>query len=444
MESTIKSINPATGEVEGEVDATPLDRIQKIVGQAHSAQKRWGKMDVEERVALIEKATKNAAPHAQELAALLSREMGKDLRRSSGEVYGVINNTPYIASEAKQAIHPVKKGTSTIHYTPLGVVGVISPWNYPLAMFNNLMIPALVAGNTVVLKPSEETPLIAERYVSLLNEILPEHVLQIIHGRKKEGQALVESDLQMIAFTGSQAAGRDIMKRAASDIKRLVMELGGNDPMIVLADADVNHAAQQAVAASLENSGQMCTSVERIYVHESIKEAFDHQVTQIAAQYQVGTWEDPETQVFPIINERQRSNIIAHIQDAVDKGAKLLLGGVEHPDHFVKPTVFTDVPKDARMQAEETFGPVVSITAFKTVEEAIEKANDSIYGLGASVYGKAGVEEVAQQLEAGMVGVNRPAGASPWVGAKQSGLGYHGSVDGHRQFTQIKVVNYAS
>jgi len=438
---TIKSFNPANGALEGEVIITPINQIEEIVNNAHNAQKQWKKLSVDKRIDYLEKATRKASPHAQELAELLSRETGKDYRRSSGEVNGVINGTSYIASEVKQAIQPQKTGSSTLHYMPLGVVGVISPWNYPLAMFNNLMIPALIAGNTVLLKPSEETPLVAQRYIKLLNEVLPENVLQIIHGRKEVGQALVESDVQMIAFTGSQAAGKDIMKRAASGVKRLVMELGGNDPMIVLPDANVSHAAQYAVGASLENSGQMCTAAERIYVHESIKEEFENQVTNIASQYQIGTWDDPNTNVFPIINEKQRTNIISHIQDAIDKGAKVLLGGTEHPEHFVKPTVLTNVPESAIMESEETFGPVISISSFNSVEEVVERANNSRYGLGASVYGNANVNEIAQQLEAGMVGVNKPAGASPWVGAKQSGFGFHGSIDGHRQFTQVKVIN---
>jgi acyl-CoA reductase-like NAD-dependent aldehyde dehydrogenase len=438
---TIQSYNPATGQLEGEVPVTPIAQIKTIVSNAHSAQKQWKNLSVDERIAYLEKATNHAAPHTEALAELLSKEMGKDLRRSSGEVNGVISSTSYTALEVKKAIQPVKNAGSTMYYAPLGVVGVISPWNYPLAMFNNLMIPALVAGNTVVLKPSEETPLIAQRYIELLNDILPKNVLQIIHGRKEVGQALVESNIQMIAFTGSQAAGKDIMRRAASGVKRLVMELGGNDPMIVLPDADINNAARYAVAASLENSGQMCTAAERIYVHESIKEEFENQVTSVASQYQIGTWEDPNTNVFPIINEKQRTNIITHIQDAIEKGAKVLLGGLEHPKHFVKPTVLTDVPETAIMESEETFGPVVSISGFNEIDEVIARANNSVYGLGASVYGKSNVEAVALQLEAGMVGINKPAGASPWVGAKQSGFGFHGSIDGHRQFTQLKVVN---
>ena len=437
---TIKSYNPATGVLEGAVDITPVEQLPEIVKAAHAAQKSWRSITVDERISYLDKAARKAQPYAQELSELLSREMGKDLRRSSSEVNGVISGTAYIASEVKQAIQARNNGGGTIHYMPLGVVAVISPWNYPLAMFNNLMIPALVAGNTVVLKPSEETPLVAERYITLLNEVLPEGVLQIVHGRKEVGQALVESDVQMIAFTGSQAAGKDIMKRAAAGVKRLVMELGGNDPMIVLPDADINQAASYAVAASLENSGQMCTAAERIYVHESITPEFEAQVARIAAQYEVGAWDNPNTQVFPIINEQQRGKIIAHIQDAINKGARVLLGGTEHPERYVAPTVLTDVSPDALMEKEETFGPVVSISGFQTVEEAIEKANDSDYGLGASVFGQQEVEEVAAQLEAGMIGVNKMAGASPWVGAKQSGFGYHGSADGHRQFTQVKVI----
>ena len=437
---TIKSYNPANGELVGEVTITSVEDVPKVVIDARNAQVDWQKKSVSERIHLLTKATENAAPFAKELAELLSREMGKDLRRSTGEVNGVIHGTSYMTGEIQKAIQPQKSGGGTIHYNPLGVVAVISPWNYPLAMFNNLMIPALVAGNTVVLKPSEETPLVADRYIKLINEVLPKNVLQIIHGRREVGQALVEADVNMIAFTGSQAAGRDIMQRAASGVKRLVMELGGNDPMIVLPDADVYRTAQYAVAGSLENSGQMCTAVERIYVHESIKEPFQEAVQQIAAQYQIGTWDNPRTQVFPIINERQRAKIIDHIKDAVDKGAKVLLGGIEHPDRFIKPTVLTDVPEDAQMEKEETFGPVISVSAYTEVEEAIAKANNSIYGLGASVFGQEQVHDVASQLEAGMVGVNKNAGASPWVGAKQSGFGYHGSMDGHRQFTQIKVI----
>ena len=441
MEKTIKSYNPATGEVVGEVHITPVELIPEIVHKSHDAQSNWKKLTVDDRIDYLDRATQNAARYSQELIELLSREMGKDLRRSSGEVHGVIGGTSYIAGEVKKALTPQQSNGGTIHYDPLGVVAVISPWNYPLAMFNNLMIPALVAGNSVVLKPSEETPVVANRYIELLNEILPQNVLQIMHGRRDVGKALVDADVQMIAFTGSQAAGRDIMQRAAKGLKRLVMELGGNDPMIVLPDADLQHAARHAVAASLENSGQMCTSTERIYVHNSIKEEFEEEVGKVASQYHTGPWDDERSQVFPIINEKQRSKIIDHIQDAIDQGAKVLLGGTNHPDRYIEPTVLTDVSDSALMSKEETFGPVVSISGYETKEEAIERANNSIYGLGASVFGKEGVKEVALQLEAGMVGVNKMAGSSPWVGAKQSGFGYHGSEGGHRQFTQLKVMS---
>lgn len=438
---TIKSYDPATREIVGEVQITPIEDVAKIVANAHTAQKEWAKLPPNQRVELLTEAAENASSEIHRLVELLSREMGKDYRRSSGEVNGVINNTNYMAIEAQEAFKPIKSGGSTQQYVPLGVVGVISPWNYPLAMFNNLMIPALIAGNAVVLKPSEETPLIAQEYISLLNEVLPKNVLQIIHGCKEVGQALVDANVQMIAFTGSQTAGKDIMKRASSSVKRLVMELGGNDPMIVLPDADITRSARYAVGASLENSGQMCTAVERIYVHHSVKKEFEEKVQQIASEYQIGTWDNPNTRVFPIINDRQRNRIIEHIQDAINKGAKVLLGGTEHPERFVKPTVLTDVPANALMEKEETFGPVVSISSYETVEEAIAKANNSNYGLGASVYGKKEVEDVANQLEAGMIGINKPAGASPWVGAKQSGFGYHGSLDGHRQFAQLRVIN---
>ena len=226
--------------------------------------------------------------------------MGKDIRRAAGEVNGSLYGGPYIAGDALEALQPGDNGSGTrIEYRPLGVAAVISPWNYPLAMANNLIVPALMAGNPVVFKPSEETPLVADRFVKLLNRALPENVLQIVHGGGAQGRALVESQVNIIAFTGSRAAGKDIMARAAGGIKRLVMELGGNDPMIVLADADIEAAARFAVGSSFENAGQMCTSTERIYVDEAIADKFESRVAEIAALYKAGPWNEPRRQRRP-------------------------------------------------------------------------------------------------------------------------------------------------
>lgn len=444
MEQKIISKDPSSGEIVGEVTTTPIEQIEPIVLQARAAQKLWRKLPVEQRVAHIQKASMSLEAHADELTELLCREMGKDYRRASGEVSGAIYGAGHIATEVESAIAPRDVQGTTILYSPLGVVAVISPWNYPLMMAVNLIIPALVAGNTVVFKPSEETPLIAKAYVDLLNQYLPKHVLQIIYGDAEQGKALVASPhIHMIAFTGSQAVGKDIMRRASQGIKRLVMELGGNDPMIVLEDANIKKAARFAVASSFENAGQMCTSTERIYVDKKIAPQFMDEVVAIAAQYKYGSWNTPGINYGPIINEKQRRKIIAHIEDALGKGAKALLGGDEHPDYYIQPTVLAHVNRKMLMEQEETFGPVVSISTVNSVEEAIERANNSNYGLGAVVFGQEKAQEVALQLEAGMVGINKGPGNGngPWVGAKQSGFGYHGTIDGHRQFAQVKVMS---
>lgn len=445
MEKRLASYDPVNGELIDEVRVIDNKGIEDVVKRAHAALDNWIKSGVEERVKVIQRAYANLEPQMNELATLLAREMGKDIGRASGEVNGTVYGGPYIAREAAAALKTTDAGGGTrIEYRPLGVAAVISPWNYPLAMANNLIVPALVAGNTVVFKPSEETPLIAQKFIEGLNEILPDNVLQIIHGDGEQGRALVESNVNIIAFTGSQAVGKDIMQRASGQLKRLVMELGGNDPMIVLEDANIESAARFAVASSFENAGQMCTSTERIYVDEKIAERFEKRVAEIASLYKVGPWNMQNVNIGPIINSIQHGKIVGHIRDAENKGARILLGGSQQTEPYINPTVIADMSEDMLMENEETFGPVVAISRFTDIEEAVTRANNSTYGLGAVVFGKREAESIANRMEAGMVGINQGVGGSgnaPWVGAKQSGFGFHGSPDGHRQFAQVRVVS---
>jgi acyl-CoA reductase-like NAD-dependent aldehyde dehydrogenase len=371
--------------------------------------------------------------------------MGKDLRRSTSEVQGSIWGGPYIANSCLEALRSKKAGESTVEYGSLGVAAIISPWNYPLAMANNLIVPALMAGNSVVWKPSEETPLIAQAFFDIIRQGFPRDVLQIVHGDGAQGRMLVESDINMIGFTGSQAAGKDIMAKAASSLKRLVMELGGNDPLIVMKDANIQAAARFAVASSFENAGQMCISTERIYVDESVAPEFEQQVVANARQYKVGPWNMEGVNIGPIINEKQHARIIEHIKDAEEKNCRILLGSPDNPKYYITPTVLADMTPEMRIEQEETFGPVICISSYAHIEEAIERANNTNYGLGAVVFGGVDAREVANQLEAGMIGINQGVGGGgdvPWVGAKQSGFGFHGSPEGHRQFAQVRVVNY--
>jgi len=445
MDVILKSYDPSNNEKLGEVHVSGPDEIKKIVTQAHKASSNWHGLGLDGRLAFIEKAWSGAEPHIQELAQLMSREMGKDIQRAGGETSGTVHGGPYIAREAKEALCSRSAGrNTTIEYKPLGVAAVISPWNYPLAMANNLIVPALMAGNTVVFKPSEETPLVADLFVEILNRVLPPNVLQIIHGCGEQGKILVESPVNLIAFTGSQAVGKEIMARASKDLKRLIMELGGNDPMIVLEDADINAAARFAVASAFENAGQMCISTERIYVDEKIADHFESEVTKIASQYRTGPWNMPGVNIGPIVNKAQHEKVVQHIKDAEIKGANILLGGSDQVLPYIQPTVITGMTTDMIMENDETFGPVVAISRFKTIDEAVSRANNSCYGLGAVIFGQKSAKKTATRVEAGMVGINQGVGGggdAPWVGAKQSGFGFHGSLDGHRQFAQVRVIS---
>ncbi len=444
MNENIISYDPSNGEMLGEVPKATFEEIEAVVQKAKAAAAEWKKVPLEERLNTIQQAYSAAESSLHSLAELLSREMGKDIGRSTGEAQGTIWGGPYIANSALEALRS-KKGLGTnIEYGPLGVAVIISPWNYPLAMANNLLMPALMAGNSVIWKPSEETPLIAQEFFDIIIKGFPKDLLQIVHGDGEQGSMLVESDINVIGFTGSQATGRDIMAKAAPSLKRLVMELGGNDPMIVMKDANIQAAARFAVASSFENAGQMCISTERIYVDQSVAHEFEQYVVAIAGQYNVGPWNQEGVNVGPIINEKQHAKIIEHINDAIEKGSRLLFGSAEHPAHYINPTVIADMTPDMRIEKEETFGPVVCISSFLDIEEAIHRANDSTYGLGAVVFGTEGAQDIAGRLEAGMIGINQGVGGggdAPWVGAKQSGFGFHGTPEGHRQFSQVRVVS---
>ncbi|AWF83137.1 aldehyde dehydrogenase [Microbulbifer sp. A4B17] len=442
MENILRSIDPLTGKAIGSLPVSKPQDIQDMVEKAHKAQQVWSSKSLQERVQLLQQAYTKLNAEERELAQLISREMGKDARRAQYEAGGVVQGGAWLAGDAGEALRAKRSGGSEIQYRPLGVVAVISPWNYPLAMANNLIVPALVAGNAVILKPSEESPLVADLLVKTLNQTLPQDILQIAHGDGATGEALVKSPINMVAFTGSRTTGQKIMANAAPALKRLVMELGGNDPMIVLQSANIPQAAQFAVGSSFENSGQMCTSTERIYVDEKIADKFENAVVALAKQYRVGGWQEPQVDIGPLVNHRQHQKVVEHIHDALNKGAKLLLGERDPQVPFIPPTVISGIRPGMLVEDDETFGPIVAIDRFSSVDDVIERANNSVYGLGAVVFGESKqAEQVASQLQAGMIGINQGAGGSPWVGAKQSGFGFHGGAEGHRQFAQITVLN---
>lgn len=444
------SYNPATGDEVGAVPVTGIDEIKGIVSQAHSALAAWHRISLEGRAAMLKQAADKLIENSAALGELLSKEMGKPLARGKGEVNHCGDWVHSKLDEMLQALQPenlVDENTeSTLFFDPYGVAAIISPWNYPMTMPQWMVIPSLMAGNTVVLKPSEETPLIAQAYVDCLNEFLPENVLQVIHGADDQGKALVSSDVQFIAFTGSRSVGKHILKSAADKLKRVVLELGGKDPLIVLDDADIDAAASYAVGSGFENAGQMCVSVERIYCAEEVADEFEAKVAELAGKIKIGRWDDPQAVMGPMINQRQRDHVISQINEALGLGARAICGGADHPDRFVIPTVLVNVTDSMSIMKEETFGPVVAIARFDDIDDAIFRANDNPYALGAAVFGadKDRAWQVARQLDAGMTGVNKSTfgvSGTPWIGAKESGYGFHGSIEGHRQFAQRRVIS---
>ncbi len=443
------SYNPATGEPVGEVEVTPSSEIPDIVALARAAQPAWQALGHEARAELLTRAHEALSARADELGRLITEEMGKPLADGIGEARSLGAGVREHLNEIAEALAPevVEDGRlhSVVYHDPLGVCAAITPWNFPMAMPQWMVLPALAAGNTVILKPSEETPLCGQAYAQGLIDVLPSNVVRVVHGADDQGKTLVESDVDMIAFTGSRETGQHILRSASDGLKRVILELGGKDPMIVLEDADLEEAAKFAAWNSYRNAGQVCVSTERIFVLAGVAERFTELLVEMTKNTRVANGLEDGAQVGPMVNATQRDHVLAQVEEAVAQGAEVLAGGEGHHDNFIMPTVLGGITEDMAIAREETFGPVACITSVASEEEAIERANDTPFGLGAVVFG-GDVEHtarVARRMTAGMIGINRAAAGAegtPWVGARQSGYGFHRSRDGHRQFTQTRVV----
>jgi len=451
--TTIRDLDPATGELIAEIPCASTEEVRDAVARARAAQPGWAAVPIEERVTLVDRFGELLAAEADTLGALVTREMGKTLRSAVGEVKGYADGATTEAREVIAALTPitydVKGQRVETRYEPLGVVAAITPWNFPVGMPLTILVPALVAGNTVVFKPSEHTPLVGARIAELLQQVLPEDVLVLVQGDGPVGAALVDADVDMIGFVGSRDTGQKIMGAAVGSLKRLVLELGGKDPVVVFADADVDAAAASAVDNSLRNTGQVCCSIERIYVADAIADAFEEKVVEAARAWTHGDGRAADVKMGPLVSEEQRAKVARQVADAVTDGATLRLGGQapDGPGWFYPATVLTGVQQEHRITHVETFGPVVAVTRFSGDEdEGVRLANDTVYGLGANVWtGDADRgARVAARLRAGQIGVNRYLGGgpgTPWVGARQSGYGFLGGPDGHRQFTVPKTIS---
>ncbi|MCB9680737.1 MAG: aldehyde dehydrogenase [Alphaproteobacteria bacterium] len=448
----LHSHDPATGELVGTVAITPVDAIPDAVARAREAAKGWRDLGLEARAACLARAKEVILQRADDIGRQLTREMGKPLREAVGEVRSCGEGLHEELDEMVAALSPEVLHDGSTHTElrrdPYGVCAAITPWNYPFSMPHWMVLPALVAGNTVLLKPSERTPLTGQAYADCLQAVLPPGVLQVVHGDGAQGRALVDADVDLIAFTGSRAAGSHILQAAAGTLKRVLLELGGKDPLVVLGDADVEAAARHAARNAYRNCGQVCVSTERVLVDASVADPFEKAFARHAATLTVGHGLDEATVVGPMIDRRQRDAVVAQVKDALHAGARLLFGGddLDADGNFLRPLALVDVPRDAAVRLEETFGPVATVETFTTDDEAVDLANEGVYGLGAIVFSgdTERARAVARRLDAGMVGINRGVGGaagSPWVGAKQSGYGFHSGPHGHRQFAQVRIVS---
>ena len=449
--ATLDVINPATEEVIGQVPACGQADLDRAVAAARRAFLSWRKTPVEERRRVINAMADVIAANHEELYRLLTAEQGKPHHQAKGELHGA---PAIMKAQATLSLDDVinqddETRLSRTRRVPVGVVGGIVPWNFPVLMAVQKVAPALLAGCTIVLKPSPFTPLTTLRIAELWKDIAPPGTVNVITGEDSLGPLITaHPDIDKITFTGSTATGKKIMEGASKDLKRITLELGGNDASIVLPDADVAKVAEQLFWSSFTNAGQICVAAKRIYIHEDIYDELSQAIADYAKNVKVGDGSQQGTGVGPIQNKKQFDRVCELIQDARDKGYKFLLGGDIDPSgtgYYVPITILDNPPEDARIVAEEQFGPVMPLMKFSTVEEAIERANASDYGLAGAVWtGDAdkGVE-IAEQLETGTVWVNEFLHLSPLApfgGHKQSGFGAEYGIEGLKEFTYSQVI----
>lgn len=440
----IVSYDPATGDEIGRAPLASPEEVRQAVTRARAAQPAWAKLSFRQRGRVILQARELMLAERDEIAHLVSRETGKPVAEAlSMEIVPTLAAMHYFAHASERLLRPQKIDigqyglmgrSSSIVFKPLGVIGIISPWNFPLATPADEVVMALMAGNAVVLKPSELTPLIALKIGDIFSRAgLPTGLLEILTGDGSTGSALIDARVDKIMFTGSVATGKRVAEAAAKYLTPVVLELGGKDPMIVLEDADIENAARGAVWGAFANAGQACASVERCYVQESIAPKFIELVVRETESLKQGLGTEDGVDIGAMSNERQLQIVSDHVNDAKQRGARILTGGQRgaNPEgFFYEPTVLANVDHGMTIMRDETFGPVLPVMTFKTEDEAIELANDSVYGLTASVWTKdiARGRRIAERIEAGTVMVNEVVythgiAQTPWGGVKDSGYG---------------------
>lgn len=446
--------NPATGEPVGDAPVHTVADLQHAIDVAVAAQPGWAELGHEARSAALLKAADAVEARAEELAQLLSREQGKPLNGPNArfEVGACAAWLRAAAGTPLEAETLVDDGETRaeLHYRPIGVVGAIGPWNWPMMITVWQVAPALRMGNAVVVKPSEHTPLSVLALVETINEALPEGLLTVVSGGRDVGEALASHPaIGKIMFTGSTATGKAIIKSSADTVKRLTLELGGNDAGIVLPDADPKAIAEGLFWGAFINTGQTCAALKRLYVHDDIYDAVCDELTNVAKAMPMGNGLDEKNVLGPLQNKAQYEIVANLVEAAKASGARVLLGGnpdTDQPGYFYPTTLVADVDNDNPLVAEEQFGPALPIIRYSTIDEAIQKANALDVGLGASVWSSdpATARNVAARIQAGTVWINKHGAVDPRIpfgGAKQSGYGLEFGVEGLKHLGVPQVIN---
>lgn len=443
-------VNPATGDGFAKCPKADPDLLEQAVAAAKAAFPGWAARDVAERGDLVHALADALEPRTDEFARLLTLEQGKPLIQAQYEIMGCVAGLRQFAAmrPEQRVIRQDDSGTVIEHRKPLGVVAAIMPWNFPLLLFVNKLGPALVSGNTVVAKPAPSTPLTTLLFGTICQRILPPGVVNIICDEHELGPALSSHpDVAKVAFTGSTVTGRKVMEAAAGTIKRVTLELGGNDAALVLDDVDPRAVAARLFDAAMINAGQVCVAVKRVYVPAALCDAICDELARLAEAAVVDDGLRPETQIGPVQNRAHFEKLTALLDDVRKEGA-VLTGGtpLDRPGFFIPPTIVRDIPETARLVQEEQFGPILPIIAYTDVEAAVDGINASPFGLGGSVWGADAERamQVAMRIDAGTVWVNQHLvsdNAIPFRGAKQSGLGAELGQEGFHEYTQPHIIN---
>ena len=451
----IKSYNPANGKILGQVESTSMTKIVEIVNNSKLAFEYWGHLSLDERLSYIKKIYEVIKSKKEDFANLITNEMGMPISEALSDIDSGLENIQWYINNVKNIIgekvtYEDEQEIDKVIFEPKGVVAVIIAWNFPFSSFVWQAVSNLVVGNTVIIKHSEYVPLCSKYIYDMVSEVLPQNVYNVVYGDGKVGQKLIKQDIDMICFTGSTKTGQELYKIAGEKFVPVILECGGSAPGIVFEDADIDSVIESIYINKFANTGQICDGQKRLIVHESKFDELCKKLKKYINNKKIGDPLDENVELGPLVSKDQLEKLESQVKDAIEKGSTVVCGGKKfglNNGNYYLPTILTNITKDMKIYNEEVFGPVIPVIKFKTIDEAIEIANDTQYGLGGYVYtsDKTKYDKVVKNLKTGMIALNnlyylRPC--NPFGGYKKSGIGKNNSEFGLIELCNIKVVTY--